>query len=888
MSAPLHSPYTAVYGHDRTFVKRMSVGEYLQEVDDEERDLRGEGPRGGGAREQQQQQHHRPLLNSSRPGIINTTTTTASVGKDSSTVAEAPPQYALRRAALTSRDPRVVFSSKYPMHDRLGRELCLLYQLQDMAVEQEERRLRSKGDACRRSGVRLSAELQLNSSNTSAGVRPLSAARSGGGGSRFSNHAGYNRDEEEEDGDEEEGGEEFVTISTMSRASSYGASRHMSTRPSEFSIYRDSAKPTGMLAGSDSGGGGGGGVSVKRVRSQPAPSLSSSAAVPVREVTSRSLTRGLSQPLPQRSTAAAVDKENAPPPSQQQQPHGSTYSQPLAGIRMRRLVDEYHISGGGGIRRHSQKRSRDQSRGGNARLSRVRFLDEDEADAKGHNQHQQGQGDDATAAAAAAADHEALVAAMEGDGTEGEGEEEEDADDPAIDNTVIGGNTISHNNSRNVAAGVDAVRFTMMRDSTASRITKQLFRGTANGGALSRGTATVAHPSPIPSSAYGQRAATIPAHTVAAAVEENFARCGALSATFAVDDAAPVPELRCGRVVRLGDRWFQLTAFFLVAEVYEVVEVDPPAERVVVAVKVERGEEEGERAVESDAVSASTTTVGEDGSLRAQEEAPATSTSTSPSAEWLPPAAGAATAGCQLLLYRWRNRHIPHSGDESRRAAAGLCLCAPEVRVSGYTFSDGGGLTLIVMPAGYRAAPLSCLPLSGPALTTLLKAVLRGLSCMVARRAVHGNLASLGEMLIAFPTSGAAHGKEASPPLTPTAAGTPIIVPVHWERAVDFSMFIDRNAGRTVPYDSEDGSERPLLTLGRDLSTVMQCFLEHKQAAELSSEQYVLLQKLIVMAAEPTQAANYLVQIKNLTSALRSDLPALRQAYDAAVVFYNS
>lgn len=52
---------------------------------------------------------------------------------------------------------------------------------------------------------------------------------------------------------------------------------------------------------------------------------------------------------------------------------------------------------------------------------------------------------------------------------------------------------------------------------------------------------------------------------------------------------------------------------------------------------------------------------------------------------------------------------------------------------------------------------------------------------------------------------------------------------------VDFGMFIDRNVGRNIAYDSEDGSEQPLLTLGYDLATMMKTFLSHPIAMELTS-----------------------------------------------------
>lgn len=63
-----------------------------------------------------------------------------------------------RSAILTSSHPNTVFSSKYPVYSRLGRELSVLYQIHEVDVTDELSRVGHAQDG-RRSGVRLSREL---------------------------------------------------------------------------------------------------------------------------------------------------------------------------------------------------------------------------------------------------------------------------------------------------------------------------------------------------------------------------------------------------------------------------------------------------------------------------------------------------------------------------------------------------------------------------------------------------------------------------------------------------------------------------------------------------------------------------------------------------------
>ncbi|PWU89675.1 hypothetical protein C4B63_57g118 [Trypanosoma cruzi] len=108
----MHSPYEAVYGFDRTHIRRMTLQEYMSEKD---------APAAG-----------------------------SSLRRDDGC------------RLLISRDPNVEFCTKYPVHDRFGRELCVLYQILEMELQQEIRRVEQGGDGTRKSGVRLSTEITLD------------------------------------------------------------------------------------------------------------------------------------------------------------------------------------------------------------------------------------------------------------------------------------------------------------------------------------------------------------------------------------------------------------------------------------------------------------------------------------------------------------------------------------------------------------------------------------------------------------------------------------------------------------------------------------------------------------------------------------------------------
>ncbi|TPP48402.1 hypothetical protein CGC21_13760 [Leishmania donovani] len=808
----MYSPYDAVYGHDATYIRRMTVEEYVQELKEEEADVRGVTP---------------PLC-AAGPASEKTASATPT---SSAPVRRTTRQYEQRRMALSSCNPNVVFFSKYPMYDRLGRELCVAFQMQDMAVQQELRRLaKEDGRDSRRSGVRLSAELPMES-DTTGGSRPMSVRASA------ATAEGHELTQTEEvsrvvrpshiDGDTLVDIDVSATSHYPSVSAICTSSCPASARPSDFSIFRDSS----------------GAAAARMSRGGPTKRHS---CVPVRFV---------------------AEEE---------------------GILI-------HRSNGGGDSHRAARSS-----GGGGRHSRVRFINDDQSAEDIQREEQPPQ----------QRVHGALplpprlstpppMPLSEGDNTR-------------VEETAV----------------EDATRWT----------------------ATSRAQ-------PIASTAYGLSATAIAASKVGAAVEHNVQVCAAamppqLYSEEVAADVETTPELQCGSVVRLGSAWYRLVHFHLVAEVYVAVRISAPAQTAGSPIKTDRSPETGisvtvkeTRAADSQAApdqqpsgkelmveAVTDTEPQQDRSVGAAAPELPMQPSVGDRGDRIVVASTAAPAGpvaeaernyvpctddaesCPLptstdnacvgeassqeyFVYRWRVTMLPRGGDEARRAALGLSLCAPAVHVHGIRYADGGGITVLSMPLGYRAVPMSGLPLSLRSYTTLMRVVLKAFSTMVARRTVHGNLSALGELFLAWPivpeqSSSLPRVEEKKQRVEEGHANVgaqgatwqPFIMLFHWERWVDFSMFVDRNAGRTIPFDFEDGTAPSVITYGKDLLGSLQLFLEHPLAAELTSEQYILLQKLIVIASEPTQVANYLIQMKNLMLSLPTDTEALHQSFDAAVM----
>ncbi|KEG12909.1 hypothetical protein DQ04_01341110 [Trypanosoma grayi] len=227
----------------------------------------------------------------------------------------------------------------------------------------------------------------------------------------------------------------------------------------------------------------------------------------------------------------------------------------------------------------------------------------------------------------------------------------------------------------------------------------------------------------------------------------------------------------------------------------------------------------------------------------------------------------------QVLLYRWSVRAVQHGVNEAHRAALGLSLTSSALRVAGYRYRDGG-LTAITLPMGYRAVPLSTVPLSAGSFPTCVKLLLRMLSDLVVKRTIHGNLRAMNHIFLALRRGDVGVDMPAA-----------VLVPVHWERLVDFSMFVDRNAGRTIPMSHDDDGSRKgeRVFHGQDVSTVVTMLLENELAEHLRPDQLAEAQRLMMLTTEPTQVANYLIQLKNTMTAIPSDMASLQQDYEVSL-----
>ncbi|KAG5464116.1 hypothetical protein LSCM1_00296 [Leishmania martiniquensis] len=867
----MYSPYDAVYGYDTTYIRRMTVEEYLQELKEEEADVCGGTP---------------PLHTAGQTSDSAAPVTPALVTPARRTAR----QYEQRRAALSSRNPNVVFSSKYPMYDRLGRELCVAFQMQDMAVQQELRRLeKEEGRDSRRSGVRLSAELPMES-DTTGGSRPMSLRASAAAAE------GHELVQTEEASrlvrPSHMGGDTLVDIDVSATsyylsASALGTSScPASARPSEFSIFRDSSGTAAVVMSR-------GGLTKTHSTTSTRPVAEEEGILIHRGDGGNGFLRASSMPL-------------------------STLPRPLDDADGGRWDGRWR----------SEKRHRSRSScGGGGRHSRVRFINNnqgvEDVQRKDQPSQQRVQG---AAPLPPRLPTPPPVPLPETENTR-------------VEETVM----------------EDATRWaSTSRASAAVRATKQLFRSTTRMSTptASRGTATLSYRQPIASSVYGLTAPTIAVSKVQAAVEQNVEVSAAalpphLYSEEEATSAEKTPELQCGSVVRLGSAWYQLVHFHLVAEVYVAVRIRAPAQAPGTAVEAKESPKTrtspgvheaatavgqrgaGDEPVDNTATDAASqrggsvtaaapgssamqTSVGdgENGVVVTSSTAPAGSVAEEEQCS--APYTDDAESGPlplskkdesvqeevsqECFVYRWRATSLPRGGDEARRAALGLFLCAPQMHVHGIRYADGGGITVLSMPNGYRAVPMSGLPLSLRSYTTLLRVVLKAFSAMVARRTVHGNVSALGELFLAWPMAPEAasslQGKDEETQRVKEGSGNggvqnatrePFMLMFHWERWVDFGMFVDRNAGRTIPFDFEDGAAQSVITYGQDLLGSLQLFLEHPLAAELTSEQYILLQKLIVIATEPTQVANYLIQTKNLMLSLPTDTEALHRSFTAAV-----
>ncbi|EAN78131.1 kinetoplastid kinetochore protein 14 [Trypanosoma equiperdum] len=336
---------------------------------------------------------------------------------------------------------------------------------------------------------------------------------------------------------------------------------------------------------------------------------------------------------------------------------------------------------------------------------------------------------------------------------------------------------------------------------------------------------TVHHPVTIPTKVYGAQSQTIPAASVLSFVNANVeAFCS--GGEFYTSDAS-APQVSPGKVLVLEGRFYRIVCHHASADVYEAQEMT-------------EGPTQGVPSV-------------------------------------IPSCSSAMGSPPQALIYRWSVRAVQEGVNEAHRAALGLSYVTGStsaVHVAGYRYSDGG-LTVITLAKGYRSVPLSLLPLSPCSFPTCMKLILKMLLDLVARRTVHGNLYGLNHIFFALPDGGGAQDMTSA-----------LLIPVHWEKLVDFSMFVDRNAGRTIPLTYGESCHRGECVFhGHDVATLMRALLENENAIHLHQQQVEKIRSLVSGVAEGMQVAAYLVQLNTAMLAIPGDAVALINEYNAALRF---
>lgn len=142
--------------------------------------------------------------------------------------------------------------------------------------------------------------------------------------------------------------------------------------------------------------------------------------------------------------------------------------------------------------------------------------------------------------------------------------------------------------------------------------------------------------------------------------------------------------------------------------------------------------------------------------------------------------------------------------------------------------SDRMGCTVVWLPTPYHALPLRVLFLTGDAYRDVFRMVLQMASDLLSQRVVHGNLEGLEHLWIAVPLLSERGAQSSATPFLPHSSPStsstrdgktaaqgaeveermdgevetpppPFLLPLHWERYVDFRMFSDRGVGREIP-----------------------------------------------------------------------------------------
>ncbi|CAD2214362.1 hypothetical protein ADEAN_000180700 [Angomonas deanei] len=156
------------------------------------------------------------------------------------------------------------------------------------------------------------------------------------------------------------------------------------------------------------------------------------------------------------------------------------------------------------------------------------------------------------------------------------------------------------------------------------------------------------------------------------------------------------------------------------------------------------------------------------------------------------------------------------------------------------------------------------------------------LIALLSRRVVHGDLRTTeGLFLLEHNNSDTNNNNNSA------------VLCFHWENFMDFNVFVDRNVGRSIYYQTESVVNgdvvSSLLFHGKDVETLLEYFLlEHathdekeettegdaqkktKFTTRLNTNQYFQLNKLLSLTREQTQMINYILVINNCLKSIPS------------------
>ncbi|CAD2214360.1 hypothetical protein AGDE_16502 [Angomonas deanei] len=204
-----YSPFQNYYGHDTTFIKRLTVEAYQEEIQLEEKELSGGVPLADHTNRK----------------------------KDAY-------QFQKRRQALTSSQAKqsVSFSSKYPTYDYLGRELCVKYQMLENSMAETRRQQTQCDSEQHKQKICINTEIELDGKQS----KVLSVRRTTQGGRKEENpECEYHWEESHQTANTTNHNNNIrfsrLSINTNSYHAPLQQQTHHNSQRS-FSFYRDSRK----------------------------------------------------------------------------------------------------------------------------------------------------------------------------------------------------------------------------------------------------------------------------------------------------------------------------------------------------------------------------------------------------------------------------------------------------------------------------------------------------------------------------------------------------------------------------------------------------------------------------------------------------------------------